>query len=428
MKYAFLVVAILISSWANAQVVISGTITSDNGKAIPSASVFLSNTSKGTVTDDKGQFTLKDVPAGRQTLVVTCIGFETVYQLLDSGDLSRLRVTMHPEASELGEVEIRAYDKNGYQKWGDVFEAAFIGTSGFARQCVIKNPKDIRLHFGEKSQVLTAYSDRLIIIENHALGYQLRVMLKFFRYELGTQAISFGLYPFFSEMTGSPAEMERWRKARSKAYYGSPMHFFRALYQGRVEDEGFRVQFESYKDSSLYKQIKLNVKYALAQAKIAAGTSSAQALPETLIDPSLLSLSMSGLKRIRTSEDRLINPAPAPADGLIAGRDSDFIVLWFPQPVKVTYLPGTGLEGYDADTDQPDSGGGANTQSGKAGSKTSSNVELVHGFPTQVYANGSMVNSDVLWDGYWLWLGKLSNMLPYEYEPGPFAPPGAVRQ
>lgn len=67
-------------------------------------------------------------------------------------------------------------------------------------------------------------------------------MLKAFRLELITSALSCAFYPFFTEMTGSPAEMERWRRNRAMAYYGSAMHFFRALYKGTGAEEGFQLQ------------------------------------------------------------------------------------------------------------------------------------------------------------------------------------------
>lgn len=62
----------------NAQRTIKGRVVNEaTGAAIPGSSVFISNTSKGTVTNSEGKFELNDVPAGKHDLVISCIGYET---------------------------------------------------------------------------------------------------------------------------------------------------------------------------------------------------------------------------------------------------------------------------------------------------------------------------------------------------------------
>ncbi len=63
------------------QVIISGTITTENGEILPGANIVFNGTSLGTVSDKEGQFTL-DIPESNYIksdgeLVVTYIGYIT---------------------------------------------------------------------------------------------------------------------------------------------------------------------------------------------------------------------------------------------------------------------------------------------------------------------------------------------------------------
>lgn len=63
---------------ASAQHFIKGTVVNEStGAPIAGTSVFISNTSKGTVSNSNGYFELTDVPAGKHELVVSSIGYET---------------------------------------------------------------------------------------------------------------------------------------------------------------------------------------------------------------------------------------------------------------------------------------------------------------------------------------------------------------
>jgi hypothetical protein len=63
-----------------AQQTVRGKITDkDSKQAIPFANILLkdSNPPIGTTSDENGKFTLNDVPIGKQTLVLSCLGYET---------------------------------------------------------------------------------------------------------------------------------------------------------------------------------------------------------------------------------------------------------------------------------------------------------------------------------------------------------------
>ncbi|MGK0326415.1 MAG: hypothetical protein ACJA1D_001768, partial [Polaribacter sp.] len=63
-----------------AQQTVRGTITDkDSKQTIPFANILLKDSSPpiGTTSDENGKFTLSDVPIGKQTLVLSFLGYET---------------------------------------------------------------------------------------------------------------------------------------------------------------------------------------------------------------------------------------------------------------------------------------------------------------------------------------------------------------
>lgn len=64
-------------------ITVKGTVTSaEDGSPVIGASVFVQGTKNGTVTDNSGQYTLREVPAG-STLVFSCIGMIDVKKTAD---------------------------------------------------------------------------------------------------------------------------------------------------------------------------------------------------------------------------------------------------------------------------------------------------------------------------------------------------------
>jgi len=182
---------------ASAQGLISGKVVSaETGKPIAGVSIFISNTSRGTVTDDKGEFFLSNLPAGKYILVISNVGYQTVQQPIDSRNLKPFyTISMGIKSDDLGEVTVRAYDRDGWKRWGEFFREYFIGTSAFSKRCRILNPEAVRIHYNKNKKVLSAFSDGPILIENRALGYLLQVNLDNFRMNFTSQDILYNIYP-----------------------------------------------------------------------------------------------------------------------------------------------------------------------------------------------------------------------------------------
>jgi hypothetical protein len=434
-----------------AQSYLQGHVRDAGGKPLAGASIFISNTSKGTVTDEHGSFLLTGIPSGRYILVISSVGYQTDLETIDSRyPRPVFDIVLRTKVAELGEVTVRAFDKDGYKRWGELFRENFIGTSDFARNCRILNPEVIKIHYAPKSQVLEAYSDGAILVENRDLGYDVQVTLDDFRFEFATQSVAFSFFPLFTEMQGSPAKKKRWAQNRATAYYGSALHFFRALYQDRVSEEGFSLHLEGRKDSLLIRRLKGNLRQALAAARDSLRAVTAQdsaapdaarnapdaarnaadaardapaagATPEALLDRHFLSEYDNLLDDIRGKDPLILYPYEVhPAESIIMARDSNTVVLDWDMDVRVTYLrsrlPDRFVTDYILDPHDP-AGGRKLTVNRNPIAGMSTDLELLRGFPMEVFPNGSYMNTDLVFQGYWTWWQKIGNLLPYDYQP-----------
>jgi TonB-dependent starch-binding outer membrane protein SusC len=84
---------------------VTGKVTDEKGESLPSASVVIQGTTNGTITDETGSFTLKDVPATAK-LVVSFIGFDA--QVIDVNNQTTVSVVL-VEGKVLDEVVVIGY-------------------------------------------------------------------------------------------------------------------------------------------------------------------------------------------------------------------------------------------------------------------------------------------------------------------------------
>ena len=96
-----------------AQVTISGKVVQDeNGQPLPNASVYLNNSTIGTVTDEKGQFSLSTTKKGFADLVVTHVGYGVLVHGVQIGtEPLRFVFRLKPKEEELRDVLVMSQDK-----------------------------------------------------------------------------------------------------------------------------------------------------------------------------------------------------------------------------------------------------------------------------------------------------------------------------
>jgi len=89
----------------NAQITITGMVTSNSGESLPGVSVFIKGTALGTNTDASGKYSIQ-VPDGNATLIFAYLGFARKEVVV--GSRSVVNVILTEDAHQLGEVVVTA--------------------------------------------------------------------------------------------------------------------------------------------------------------------------------------------------------------------------------------------------------------------------------------------------------------------------------
>lgn len=225
---------------------IVGKVT-DHSTGLPMqyASIAAQNTTIGTVTDSAGNFRIR-LPEGGYTLTVSFTGFVPQDIRVNGASAKEaLNVDLEPETKSLEEVSI-VFDpevKDGWERYGQFFIENFIGQTNYSKACIIRNPSALHFYFYKKRNTLKVIAREPIIVDNFALGYTLKFSIDSFINNYTTRTCFFVGYPMFKEMQGTNEQKNIWLKNRNGIYYGSLLHFMRALYQKRLAQEGFELKF-----------------------------------------------------------------------------------------------------------------------------------------------------------------------------------------
>jgi hypothetical protein len=217
-------------------------IDEQTSEPLPFVSVFVNNTTLGTVTNDKGEFTL-NISTGKFEIVVSYVGYEPIIFQVDSTQLrNTFLFKMAPKEFVLNEIEVRSQRDSLWYVNLEVFKENFIGRSTVARACKLLNPEVLIITFDPQSGLLEVKARDVLQIENPTLGYKIKYVLVEFKYYTQENYVVYVGYPNYEPMTGNPGKQRRWANRRLEAYKGSPMHFVRALLEQKLEEEGFNLR------------------------------------------------------------------------------------------------------------------------------------------------------------------------------------------
>ncbi len=383
---------------------ISGKVLQDRtGAAIPNASVFITNSSKGTMSDSSGAFELPDVPAGTYDLVVSSIGYTTRVYTYKAEQLPlKLEVRLRPKVEVLQDVVVEPDEKNGWEKWKFFFTQNFLGGNEAGRSCEIKNYKTLRFRYSKSRNTLHVLADDPLIIENKVLGYQVKYQLEDFRFNFQTHVLLFYGYSLFTELNKN-GPTPRQLKNREKAYNGSVAHFMRSLYRDSLQAEGFEVR-RLVKRPNLEKQ-RVEAMYTAAVKKQRAAHPGYIEAPDmnTIGDKDSGSYYTGVLRQQSIIEE--YGPGPLTADSLLLNRDSVSRKLFFNNYLSVIYTKAK------EDQDYLD----YNHENRRPGLPRSSAL-LPGGLSITIEPNGNYYEpQDFLTIGYWAWNEKVGILLPVDY-------------
>ena len=245
--------------------IVSGTVmNAETRQPMMGASVFAQNSTLGTATDAEGNFKLY-LPNGGYDIAITFTGFNTETKRVSSAETnSSLEIFLKQKQNEMAEVSVVSSSevKNGWEKYGSFFLENFIGKTVNSQSCSIINPEILKFYFSKKRNRLKVMAAEPVLIENKALGYNIKYALDSFTYEYNTDVSLFIGYPLFEEMIASDEKQQsKWAAARQQAYKGSLLHFMRSLYQKKLKEEDFEIQYLVKQDAK-QKTLKLRNYYA----------------------------------------------------------------------------------------------------------------------------------------------------------------------
>lgn len=241
-KFAIAILAfICLSSFTHAQ---TGTvkgriIDAKTFKPLAFATVYMNQTTIGTVTNDQGDFNMQNVPVGRYDLVVSYVGYQPYQSRVTVNDSIpvTMSIKMIVSTTNLDEVLVRGKKDAQWNALYDKFRRQFFGVSPYTADCKILNPWV--LDFSEdRNGILSAKASLPVEIENLGLGYTITCTLKEFQAGTNLYRIS-GTYRFTEAATFDSTLSALWHSRREDVYHGSPRHLFKSIIDHRAVEEGF---------------------------------------------------------------------------------------------------------------------------------------------------------------------------------------------
>ena len=233
------------------QFYIRGRVT-DGETQLPlkGASVYINNTTKGSITDNNGDFELGPFEPGRYEVVASYVGYDPVLYQAQIKNLG-IRIFFKLEKKEETLREVLVLTSETRKKYLDIFKKYVLGLSVAADRCEIKNIEEVQFASGETKDEIVAYTEKALVIENPELGYTIHFDLLEFYFNKATTASYFYGYSRFVNWGKDEKTKKKWIRKRRQTYEGSTVHFFRSLVNKQLAKEGFTVyQLANTKPSS----------------------------------------------------------------------------------------------------------------------------------------------------------------------------------
>jgi hypothetical protein len=230
-------------------------LNEETNKPIPLVEVFISGSTFGSITSEEGKFELETSYLPCQ-LIASHISYAPFNKLVDAESRTDLTIRLIPYQHEIKEITVESMSRRKDNM--ELFKRGFLGWDDIASTCTILN--DSVLSFMWDSLVFTATAHQPVLIDNPKLGYRIKIILKNFkliykpedykRIHRGRKIkpdVTGAIYHIVCNFYYSPyppgtrREQERIEKTRLRVFYGSKMHFLRALYSGQMKVHGYEI-------------------------------------------------------------------------------------------------------------------------------------------------------------------------------------------
>jgi len=374
------------------------------GDTLIRVSIYLNQTSIGTLSGNNGQFTVSNVPAGSHEVIFSCVGYETQRILINTEEsISFLKIWLKPKAVELTAVVVEPFEKDGWIRWGEIFRNNFIGSSRNARQSKLKNPDVLQFRRTDKGNRLQVTSNGPLQLENEALGYSIQFDLEEFVYDFETKAVFFKGYCFFSDklLQGNKRESE-WKANRKATYQGSLNHFMFSLYYDRIIQDGFEIYKEKWKVNAEKSRVIRKMEDSLG-LRVLSDPRNGQTF---VFGNPRKKDSMSYYNKIIKQPNIIerIDSIQSDSYSFITKVADSTGQFYFEDRLRVVYRNESEAAEYARIKGQ-----------NKRKLFQSSSIELINGKSIFIKPSGFFYEGkDILLNGYWAWEG-VADMMPYDY-------------
>ena len=214
---------------------------------IPDVSVFVPFTSRGTITNAKGEYNLDQLTAGEVQVSFRHIAYtpQSRFFSISPNDSIQCDLQMTEATIEISEVTKQA----GSIDWvyGMIlFKEMFLGDP-YETSCILKNPRDLSFYFD--GDVIYGQAKQPLKISNSYLGYDITYYLDYFKFDKNKNpATGLGTHEYFAYgglalYTGKNAHARvkktKWKNNREEEFRISLKHFLQDLYQDTTSNKKF---------------------------------------------------------------------------------------------------------------------------------------------------------------------------------------------
>ncbi len=206
--------------------------------------VFLDNSSIGTNSSANGSFDLQ-LPGDRNFLLVfSHLNYELFNLQIEGNNSVPDTIFLKRTTFQLEEATVAEnFNPRLRRRRMKAFKKALLGRDFNNKQVVLKNPEV--LLFSEKEDLLTAEIREPLVIENHILGYSVRLFLENFELAPNGKVFYQGKF-FFDPMGGSARRQAKYQEQRSKRYQESSRKFFRDLVLHKLDKSMYELGYSQW--------------------------------------------------------------------------------------------------------------------------------------------------------------------------------------
>lgn len=228
------------SAWGQT-LTLSGFILEKGSKEpIPGVAIFLDGTTKSTISDANGYYTLTLKQTVNTNLIFRHIAYETVSV---PPPFSSISDTLFLKANnyQIDEIVVTPFTFFSRTDMMKAFRSNFLGAGKAGKLCKIENEDDIRFSYDTKTNTLRAFCDHPIRITNDYLGYEILFTLTEFSLTYKTKSLRDrnlvqSCYLGYSSFIDIAPDTKEIKKRRDEEYYESFRFFCFSLSQDRLEE------------------------------------------------------------------------------------------------------------------------------------------------------------------------------------------------